>query len=249
MEKKVVVKVDNGQLVTSSRNVAFNFEKRHSNVIRAIERIIDSAQNWAELFYPTQYKDNSGKENKMYFMNRDGFSLLVMGFTGKKALEWKLKYIQAFNEMEKELKEKSPALPDFSNPAEAARAWADQWEKRQTAEKALEAAKPAIVFADSVSISETDIPISSLAKILSQNGIEIGRNRLFEWLRVNGYLMKEKRAWNQPTQSSLEKGLFRLSETAITTGYRYTPVIRFTTYVTGKGQRYFVEKFLGKKVG
>lgn len=105
------------QLVTSSQIVALYFNKQHKHVLRAIDNIIAEfsamtsenikAQNWAltSMFYTASYKTGTGKRYPMYFMNRDGFSLLAMGFTGKKALEWKIRYIQAFNEMEKQLKE------------------------------------------------------------------------------------------------------------------------------------------------
>ena len=94
----------NNQIVTDSRKVAEVFGKEHGKVIRSIEGIITQAKNGLSgIFYEATYKDGSGKSNKMYLMNRDGFSLLVMGFNGKKALEWKLKYIEAFNEMEKQL--------------------------------------------------------------------------------------------------------------------------------------------------
>lgn len=92
----------NDQLVTSSRQVAESFEKAHKNVLRAIEDILAAQNSAAKFYYETTY-ENRGKQYPMYLMNRDGFSLLVMGFTGEQALEWKIKYINAFNEMEKEL--------------------------------------------------------------------------------------------------------------------------------------------------
>lgn len=109
-----LVQVENEQVVTDSRKVGEVFDKPHKTVLRSIENIITeakngssehSAQNCAQsFFYETTYKDGSGKSNKMYLMNRDGFSLLVMGFTGAKAMQWKIKYIEAFNAMEKQLK-------------------------------------------------------------------------------------------------------------------------------------------------
>lgn len=72
--------------------VAEKFEKRHDHVLRDIKNLIDSTQNWGQLFISSTYTDNSGKSNPMYIMNRDGFTLLAMGFTGKKALEFKLQY-------------------------------------------------------------------------------------------------------------------------------------------------------------
>lgn len=99
-----LVQVAEGQVVVSSRQVADHFEKRHTHVLTVIKEILNSAENSAQWFFKAEYKDASGKSNPEYLMNRDGFSLLVMGFTGKKALEWKIKYIQAFNAMEEELR-------------------------------------------------------------------------------------------------------------------------------------------------
>lgn len=102
----------NGEVVVSSLQVAKNFDKEHKSVIRTIEDI--KAQNCAlidTMFFETSYRAGTGKAYKCYYMNRDGFSLLVMGFTGKKALDWKLRYIEAFNLMEKKLRyAESPAL-------------------------------------------------------------------------------------------------------------------------------------------
>ena len=93
----------NGQKMVSSRDVAKNFEKEHKDVLRAVENI--KAQNCAltSMFFESTYTAGTGKAYPMYLMNRDGFSLLSMGFTGSKAMEWKLKYIQAFNAMERKL--------------------------------------------------------------------------------------------------------------------------------------------------
>lgn len=97
-----LVAIRNKDTVCSSLEVAEHFEKRHADVIRAIENLIqnDSTQNCAQCFKRSFYKDMTGKKNKMYFMNRDGFTFLTMGFTGQKANEWKWQYIEAFNKME-----------------------------------------------------------------------------------------------------------------------------------------------------
>ena len=138
-----LVKVVNNQLVTDSRQVAEAFGKRHDNVIATVRGLLKN-KDTQQMFYETTYhNEQNGQDYKMYLMNRDGFSLLVMGFTGPEALEWKIKYINAFNEMEKKLQESSsPPLPDFSDPVIAARAWADQYEARRKAEKAIEENKP-----------------------------------------------------------------------------------------------------------
>lgn len=95
------------EAVTDSLTVAEYFQKRHDRVLRAIENLLEGLpKNGVSYFIKSSYTDASGKGNLMYLMNRDGFSLLAMGFTGKRALQWKLKYIEAFNAMEKALTER-----------------------------------------------------------------------------------------------------------------------------------------------
>lgn len=104
-----LVYLKNDEAVCDSLQVAEKFEKRHADVIRAIENLIknDSTQNCVQCFKQSFYKGETGKRNKMYLMNRDGFTFLVMGFTGNKANEWKWQYIKAFNQMENIIHEKS----------------------------------------------------------------------------------------------------------------------------------------------
>lgn len=243
-----LVTIKNNQVVTSTLLVAEKFGKVHSSVLRSLDNLVKQNCLTKNMFME-QSREYRGRTFRYYLMNRDGFALLVMGFTGTKALEWKLKYIQAFNEMEKTLSSPAevPALPDFSSPALAARAWADEYEARLSAEKKIEEDKHKVLFAESVKASETDIPIATLAKVLAQNGVDIGRNRLLAWMRDNGYLMKTGRNWNQPRQVYVDAGLFRVTESVRDNGYGYTPSIYITTYLTGKGQMFFLEKFLGPK--
>ena len=135
----------------------------------------------------------------------------------------------------------------------------DSWIKVLTALKEERAAKerlqleatenkPKVIFADAVSVSEGTILIGELAKILKGNGIEIGQYRLFEKLRQDGYLIKRKGTdYNAPTQRAMELGLFRVKETAITHSDGHVTISK-TTKVTGKGQQYFINLFLGKGV-
>ncbi|WP_294151748.1 Rha family transcriptional regulator [uncultured Selenomonas sp.] len=98
-----LVTINGKQVVTSSRNVAEHFEKEHKHVLDSIRAILAAENSAAKFFHETTY-ENRGKQYPEYLMNRDGFALLVMGFTGKAALEWKMKYIDAFNAMEKSIK-------------------------------------------------------------------------------------------------------------------------------------------------
>lgn len=109
----------------------------------------------------------------------------------------------------------------------------------------IEEMKPKELFADAVSTSETTILIGELAKILKGNGLDIGQNRLFERLRQDGFLIKRKGTdYNAPTQRAMELGLFRVKETAITHSDGHVTISK-TTKVTGKGQQYFIDYFLG----
>lgn len=109
----------------------------------------------------------------------------------------------------------------------------------------IERMKPNEIFADAVATSHTAILIGDLAKLLKQNGVETGQKRLFVWMRENGYLIKRKGAdWNMPTQKSMEMGLFEVKESTVNNPDGSVRINR-TTKVTGKGQQYFINKFLG----
>lgn len=108
--------------------------------------------------------------------------------------------------------------------------------------KQIEELKPKALFADAVAASDGTCLIGELAKMLKQNGANIGQNRLFSWLRENGYLGKSGSNRNVPTQRAMEQGLFRIKETAVTHSDGHVTINR-TTKVTGKGQRYFIELF------
>ena len=128
---------------------------------------------------------------------------------------------------------------------------ATQLKKEQEQRKQLqvenEQMKPKALFADAVSTSNSSILIGQLAKILRQNGVNIGQNRLFAWMRKNGYLGTRGSNRNIPTQRSMELGLFKTKETVINHSDGHTTV-NITTKVTGKGQQYFINKFLSASV-
>lgn len=234
MNDLVVMK--NQQAVTSSLQIAETFGKRPDHVLRDIENLIKKdVSKIGEMFQESETTDSYGRPRKVYLMNRDGFTLLVVGFTGEKALNFKVKYIEAFNAMENQIR-KYGGFQIPNNMSEALQLAADQ-------AKQMEIMKPKAVFADAVAASRTSILVSELAKILKQNGIDMGGTRFFKWLRANGYLISRKgNDWNMPTQKSMNLGLFEVKERTIDHGDHTT--ISKTTKVTGKGQQYFVNKFL-----
>lgn len=108
--------------------------------------------------------------------------------------------------------------------------------------------RPKEIFADAVSTSHTSILIGDLAKMLKQNGADIGQKRLFEWMREKGYLIKRKGSdWNSPTQKAMELGLFEIKESTVNNPDGSVRINK-TTKVTGKGQQYFINKFLGQEI-
>lgn len=127
------------------------------------------------------------------------------------------------------------------------RALQDEGKEKAILQDQIENAKPKIIFADAVSVSESDILIGELAKILKGNGIEIGQNRLFEKLRNEGFLVRRNGSDNNmPTQKAMDKGLFKIKETAVTHSDGHVTVNK-TVKVTGKGQLYFINMFLNRK--
>jgi anti-repressor protein len=241
-----LVTINEGQVITDSRKVAEVFEMEHRNVL-AVIRNIYTAENSAvsQMFMESTFKSRQGKECPMYLMNRDGFSLLVMGFTGQKALEWKIKYITAFNEMEAKLRAVKVLSPaeQIAQGLLAAKQLLEEKDKQiaQLAE-INEVNKPKVIFADAVASSESSILIGELAKILRQKGVNMGQNRLFEWLRANGYLIKSGSSKNMPTQRAMEQGWFKITEGSYINANGVNITTK-TTKVTGKGQQYFVNKF------
>lgn len=132
-------------------------------------------------------------------------------------------------------------LPD------ALRAYANEVEEHNKAKALIEEQKPKVLIADSVAASHTSILVGDLAKLLHQNGVkDMGQKRLFNWLRENSYLIKRKGSdYNSPTQKAMEMGLFQIKETVVSHADGHTSVNK-TTKVTGKGQQYFINKFLGE---
>lgn len=203
--------------------------------MRDIDNLEIDRLNFEHMFMTGNEPDSYGRDRKVIYMNRDGFTLLAMGFTGKKAMGFKLQYIEAFNKMEHQIQTGGFQIPHTM--ADALRLAADQAEK-------IELMKPKVLFADSVATSKTTILIGELAKVLRGNGVDIGANRLFEWMRTNGYLISRKGTdWNMPTQKSMDLALFKIKETSISHSDGSVTVSK-TTKVTGKGQQYFINKFL-----
>ena len=234
MENKLIT-VRNDQAVTSSLQVAENFNKDHKHILEAIENLTVENMAVRNMFQEGTYMNSRGRLYKMFYMTKNGFTLLAMGFTGKKATQFKIQYINAFNQMENQLKTGGFHVP--TTMAEALRLAANQQDQ-------IEEMKPKAIFADSVTTSNKTILVGDLAKILKGNGIDIGGTRLFQWMRDKGYLVRRKGSdYNSPTQRSMNMELFKIKESSHINGDGVNVVTK-TPKVTGKGQKYFVNKFL-----
>lgn len=245
IQQNVVYKTEKGTPVTDSVKVARVFEKQHKNVLKAIRNLMAqnlAAQKW---FFETTYTDTRGLAQPMFLINRDGFSLLAMGLTGAKAMQFKVGFIEQFNAMEKIVQEvKQQATPTIPQTfAQALRLAASQAEQIERQQKQIEAESPRVLFSQAVETAKQSVLIGELAKIICQNGVPTGEKRLFAWLRDNGYLCKVGERYNLPTQKAMEMGLFEIKKTTIQKPNGDTLILN-TTKVTGKGQIYFVNKFL-----
>lgn len=120
----------------------------------------------------------------------------------------------------------------------------EEQDKRKALENRVKRDRPKVLFADSVAASKTSILVGELAKLLKQNGVETGQNRMFQWMREQGYLIRRQGTdFNMPTQKAMEMGLFEIKETAITHSDGHVTISK-TPKVTGKGQQFFVNAFL-----
>ena len=197
--------------------------------------------------------DTPGGKQEMVIINESGLYSLILSSKLPKAKEFK-RWVtsEVLPSIRKHGAYMTPATieniianPDFG--IELLKNLKSEREKRIAAEKTIEEQKPKVLFADAVETSQNSILIGELAKLIKQNGIDIGQNRLFDWLRNNGYLIKAKRAdWNMPTQSAMDMKLFEVKERTINNPDGSVKITR-TTKVTGKGQTYFVNKFLNQK--
>lgn len=238
---EIILSTQNGQAVVSSRDIAKHFGREHKNILAAIREILVAEKSATKFFYESSF-EYRGQTFPEYLMNRDGFTLVVMGLNNtEKVIEWKLKYIAAFNEMEKKLAQR-PQLSRAELMAQALIAAHDELEHK---DRQIAELTPKGIFADAVSASKKSILVGELAKLLCQNGVQIGQNRLFGWMRERGYLIKDpKRSdYNMPTQRAVEQGLFEIKETTVVHSDGHTSINK-TPKVTGKGQVYFVNQFM-----
>jgi anti-repressor protein len=195
--------------------------------------------------------DNLGRVRQTNFINESGLYSLIFGSTLPIAKEFK-RWVtsEVLPLIRKNGFYGNPkTVADIISPQELrlySQKMIEYCNKVIELESRVEEMKPKVIFADAVAISNTCILIGDLAKLLKQNGIDIGAKRLFEYLRQNGYLIKTTSSKNMPTQKSMDLGLFEVKEHTITKPDGVVQITR-TTKVTGKGQVYFINHFLNKQ--
>lgn len=189
----------------------------------------------------------SGQNREVWFLTENGLYEVLMQSRKPLAKEFKKKVKEILKSIRKHGLYATDQLlnnPDFA--IAAFQALKEERARKQALEAQIEADKPKVLFADAVSASHTSILVGELAKLISQNGYKIGANRLFSWMRENGYLIKRKGSdWNMPTQRSMDLKLFEIKETNVQHADGHITVNK-TPKVTGKGQQYFINKFLSE---
>lgn len=214
----------------------------HSNASMALERLDNDERS----------KFNLGRQGETNIVNEAGLYALVLGSRKPEAHEFK-RWVthEVLPSIRRHGVYATDATidhilndPDFG--IKLLTDLKDERARRREAERAIEAQKPKVLFADSVAASHSTILVGELAKILKGNGVDIGQNRLFQWMRDNGYLISRKGTdFNMPTQKAMELGLFFIKETNVQHSDGHITVNK-TPKVTGKGQSYFVNKFLSR---
>ena len=220
----------------TSREIADITGKQHAHLLRDI-RVMEEA--WINVtqskFGLSYYTDPTGRKLPQYELSKKECLYIATKFND----EARAKLIIRWEQLETHHR-----LPQSFS--EALMLAAKQAEELENKERQLQEQKPKVLFAEAVETSKTSILIGELAKILKQNGIEIGQNRLFDWLRDNGYLISRKGTdYNMPTQRAMELGLFEIKETVINHSDGHISVSK-TPKIKGKGQTYFINKFLNQ---
>lgn len=230
-----LVVIQNRNAVTSSLVVSESFGKEHKHVLRDIDEIKGGVQNWTDLFYESTYIHPQNKqEYRMYYMNRDGFTLLAMGFTGKEALQFKLKYINAFNEMEQQLNQLSLPSYQIQDPIQRAYAWAEEQKEKQQLEIAMQEQKPKVEYYEKLVDTNLLTNIRDTAKELG-----VKEREFVAFLLNKGYLYRDKRDKLKPYSDYIglyfelkdfNKGNYSSNQTFVTVKGKEELLKRFNKY-------------------
>lgn len=233
----------NGIKAIDSRVVAEAIEKPHNDLMKDIRRYCEylgeGKISRTDFFIESNYTTSQNKALPCYLCTRKGCEMIANKMTGAKGTVFTAMYINAFHSMEQKMKDSYM----IADPVERAKRWIEEQEEKKALETKIETDRPKVLFANAVECSDTSILIGDLAKLIKQNGIDMGQKRLFAWLREHGYLIKSGSSVNMPTQKAMNMELFEVKERSISNPDGSVRITR-TTKVTGKGQTYFINKFL-----
>lgn len=249
MERNLVV-IDEREVLGKEFKIYGDFENplflakdvanwiEHTDLSRMVNMVDDNEKLKRTLFV-------SGQNREMWLLTEDGVYEVLMQSRKPiaKAFKKEVKIIL------KTIRQNGMYATDklLDNPDLAIQAFTklkEEREKRKALEIEKEQNRPKVIFAEAVETSKSSILIGDLAKLIKQNGVDMGQKRLFTWLRENGYLIKRQGSdYNMPTQKAMELGLFEIKETAVTHSDGHITVNK-TPKVTGKGQIYFINKFI-----
>ena len=247
MTNELGIVIDNNRPVVSSRKVAEVFEKEHRRVLQDIRELSCGDDFRLHNFVQSSYINSQDKEQPEYLMTRDGFTLLAMGFTGSKAMQWKIKYIEAFNKMEAEL-----ANP-FAIPktyAEALHLAAYLEDKRLMLEAKIEQDAPHTNLGKTITASHDCITVAEFVPIMKQSGIKHGydgkrlwQNNLYDMLRKDGFLLTRPK--NMPSADARDEKIFFVEEKTNYDAYGNAHINK-QTLITGKGQTRLLDYYRKK---
>ena len=250
-----VARTYNNSIYTTSLEIAEKFNKQHKNILRDIRTLISSSPQSKSMFDECFYINKNNRNMPMYKVNKNGFMLLTMNFTGTQYIDLKIKYIYLFDKLDNlirglyhSIEAQMSSFPKRGSIEFIAMALEDCEKLRKEAVKKLEDVKPAINFYNSIVNVDDGILVRDYAKLVTQhlrnNGFNdvIGQKRLYAWLVDNEYLLKPKRDY-VPSQKSISMNLFKITQVIISVD-NSNEKLRKTVKITGKGQVYFMEKIM-----
>lgn len=228
---KLVQKSTKGNSITTSRIIANIFGKNHKDVLKDIRNLSCSEEFRERNFAPSSFITFQNKTLPMYILTKDGFTFLAMGYNGKSAGIFKEKFIFAFNEMEKQIRDFNP---ENLSKLDILKMAIESEQKREALEKENKILKPKAEFHDLVTRSDDLINMGQVSKVLQ---LPYGRNTLYKTLRETGVFFKNK---NEPKQQYVDRGYFKMKEIPIETNHGV--IINLQTLVTQKGLTWLSDK-------
>ena len=240
------------QYGTDTRIISNNFNRNEKRYVEGKHYYCLTGDVLREFKANHQIDDLRPNTNKFYLWTEKGALMLAKSLNTDKAWEAYEVLVDTYFSVREQAAMDSYMIAD---PVKRAERWIEEQREKQQLEttvaaqsKQMEQDKPKVLFADSVAASSSSILIGELAKLIKQNGVDMGQKRLFQWMRENGYLIKRCGSeYNLPTQRSMERGLMEIKETSVIhSGYT---TISKTPKVTGKGQVYFINLLVGQSDG